>query len=129
MRNQSNRYLQDREEMKAGNFAGMGPQFFVHDAFATETQGPIQDRSRENLGNGDVVIAGVRRMMREAMETVQKGGRPPNLLAPGDDPTFPHLVVVNAIVGRGIDKAEHVRRVIAEESARRKARTRTAAPA
>ena len=35
-RNKRNRYLQDREQMKTGNFAGMGDHYAVHDAFAAE---------------------------------------------------------------------------------------------
>ena len=69
VRNQRNRYLQDRSSMSKDNFTGMGTQFMVHDAYAAETQGAIQDRSREHLATGDIIIAGVRRLMCEAIVT------------------------------------------------------------
>src|SRR5919201_4154091 len=46
LRTMANRYLQDREEMKTQTFAGLGRYFYAHDAVATETAGPIQDRTR-----------------------------------------------------------------------------------
>ena len=39
IRNESNRYLQDRESMKSRAFIGMGPNFVVHDAWATQGEG------------------------------------------------------------------------------------------
>jgi phenylpropionate dioxygenase-like ring-hydroxylating dioxygenase large terminal subunit len=77
IRNQSNRYRQDREEQKTSTFTGMGAVFVVQDAMANETQGPIQDRTREMLGVADMSIAAWRRMLLRAARTVQDGGEPP----------------------------------------------------
>ncbi|HEY3117874.1 MAG TPA: Rieske 2Fe-2S domain-containing protein [Chloroflexota bacterium] len=77
IRNQSNRYLQDREEQKTATFTGMGPTFIVQDSMANETQGPIQNRARETLGTADMSIAAWRQMLLRAIRTVQEGGEPP----------------------------------------------------
>ena len=77
IRNQSNRYLQDREEQKTSTFTGMGSVFVVQDAMANETQGPIQDRTKETLGVADMSIAAWRRMLLRAIRTVEEGGTPP----------------------------------------------------
>ena len=42
VRNLSNRFLQDREEMVDGTYAGLGRDFQLHDKFATESQGPLR---------------------------------------------------------------------------------------
>ena len=44
----ANRFQQDRESMKTKTFTGMGINFQAHDAFATESQGPVQDRTNEH---------------------------------------------------------------------------------
>ena len=49
VRNAANRFLQDRESMKTKTYAGMGSGFQAHDAFATASQGAVQDRSEEHL--------------------------------------------------------------------------------
>ncbi len=77
IRNQRNRYLQDREEQKTSTFTGMGSVFVVQDALANETQGPIQDRTKEMLGVPDMSIAAWRRMLLRAIRTMQEGGDPP----------------------------------------------------
>jgi len=45
--------------------------------WAVESMGPIQDRTREHLGQSDKVIMANRRMLLKAMATVQVGGTPP----------------------------------------------------
>src|ERR1051326_5921344 len=76
-RNQGNRYLQDRDEQKTSTFTGMGSVFVVQDALANETQGPIQDRTKETLGVPDMSIAAWRRMLLRAIRTVEDGGEAP----------------------------------------------------
>jgi phenylpropionate dioxygenase-like ring-hydroxylating dioxygenase large terminal subunit len=109
VRHQGNRYLQDRATMTQGNFTGMGNLFMVHDAFAAETQGVILDRSKEHLGTGDVVIAGVRRLMRLAMDGVAKGELPPNVTRGAQDKTYPNLIIVNAVVDAKIENSDYVK--------------------
>jgi len=115
IRHQGNRYLQDRESMKHGNFTGMGNLFMVHDAFAAETQGPIQDRSRENLATGDVVIAGVRRLLRQAIDDVAKGNLPPNVTRGAADKTYPNLIIVNAVIDGKMENNDYVKSLIGKD--------------
>ncbi len=90
-RQASNRYLQDREEQKTSTFTGMGSVFVVQDSFANETQGPIQDRTKEMLGVADMSIVAWRRMMLKAIKDVQEGREPPGRI------TDPKINVVDPI--------------------------------
>jgi phenylpropionate dioxygenase-like ring-hydroxylating dioxygenase large terminal subunit len=71
--NQSNRYGQDREEMKTRTFSGMGPSFVVHDGFATQSQGAIQDRTQEHLGTTDKAIIAARKLLLKGIKDIQEG--------------------------------------------------------
>jgi phenylpropionate dioxygenase-like ring-hydroxylating dioxygenase large terminal subunit len=77
VRNKGNRYLQDREAMQGVSYTGMGYDFTVHDLFATEGAGPVQDRTQEHLGPSDLALALARQQMLKAIATVQEGGAPP----------------------------------------------------
>jgi len=68
------------EEQRSRTFLGMGEEDInVHDQWAVESMGPIQDRSREHLGTSDKVIMANRRLLLQAIETVQAGGTAPGL--------------------------------------------------
>ena len=45
----------------------MGLDINVHDQWAVEGMGPIQDRTQEHLGRSDVAIIRYRRMLRQAI--------------------------------------------------------------
>ena len=62
-RNLANNYLQDREQQKRETFTGMGQIFLIHDSCATESMGPIYDRSQEHLGVSDMTVIAVRRFL------------------------------------------------------------------
>ena len=51
----------------------------VHDQWAVESMGPIQDRTREHLGTTDKVIMANRRTLLAAIDTVMQGGTPPGI--------------------------------------------------
>jgi phthalate 4,5-dioxygenase len=91
-RNQANRYLQDREELKAETFSGMGSFFHAQDACVTEGAGPIQDRTKENLGYTDRAIFTCRKLLLQAIETVQAGDDPPLTVRDASANRFAHLV-------------------------------------
>jgi phenylpropionate dioxygenase-like ring-hydroxylating dioxygenase large terminal subunit len=68
----------DPEEQRTRTYLGMGEDDInVHDQWAVESMGAIQDRTREHLGTSDKVIMANRRMLLAAIETVRAGGRPP----------------------------------------------------
>jgi hypothetical protein len=77
IRNQGNRYLQDREEQRTSTFTGMGSVFVAQDTVANETQGPIQNRLKETLGLEDLSIVAGRQLLLEAIRRVQAGQEPP----------------------------------------------------
>ena len=69
------------EEQRTRTYLGMGEQDInVHDQWAVESMGAIQDRTREHLGTSDKVIMANRRALLKAIETVQAGGTPPMVL-------------------------------------------------
>lgn len=103
VRNASNRYLQDRDEMKTATFSGMGPYFPAHDAFATETAGPVHDRTREHLATSDVCITTARRILIEAIRGVQRGEDPPHVIRDPARNDMRDIAVVSAVIGDEVD--------------------------
>jgi phenylpropionate dioxygenase-like ring-hydroxylating dioxygenase large terminal subunit len=71
------------EEQAGQTYLGMGEEDInVHDQWAVESMGAIQDRTREHLGTSDKVIMANRRMLLKAIETVQAGGIAPGVADP-----------------------------------------------
>ena len=68
-----NRYLQDREAMKRGDFTGMRG-IPTQDMAMWESMGPIADRSRDRPGSSDVAVVQFRRMMVAAAKKFRDGG-------------------------------------------------------
>jgi hypothetical protein len=79
-KNKSNQYGFDPHEQAHATFTGMGTDINVHDQWACESMGAIQDRTREHLGQSDKAISAYRRLLRGAIEMAGNGGRPPMLL-------------------------------------------------
>lgn len=115
-RKRANRYLQDRGSFDK-SFAGMGPVFGVHDAFATETMGHIADRTREHLATTDIAIVAVRRMMLKAVEDVRAGRDPVGVVRDAAANDFADLQSFDVVMPAGTDPAEVVRRVAIETRA------------
>ena len=66
------------KEQRESTFLGMGEDDInVHDQWAVEGMGAIQDRTREHLGTTDKVIMANRRLLLQAIESVQAGGPAP----------------------------------------------------
>jgi hypothetical protein len=71
----------DPEEQRTRTFLGMGEEDInLHDQWAVESMGAIQDRTREHLGTSDKVIMANRRALLKAIEAVEQGGTPPLML-------------------------------------------------
>jgi phthalate 4,5-dioxygenase len=105
-RNKRNRYLQDREEMKTTNFSGMGESNALQDAFATETPGPIHDRSREHLGTTDTHIVAARRQLLAGVAAVQAGRDPIHVIRDPAQNDMSHIVVVSEVIPPDVDYKE-----------------------
>lgn len=73
IKNKSNDYHYDPEEQRNVTYTGMGLDINVHDQWAVEMMGSIQDRTREHLGRSDVAIIRHRRMLRKAIAAVEAG--------------------------------------------------------
>jgi phenylpropionate dioxygenase-like ring-hydroxylating dioxygenase large terminal subunit len=70
------------EEQRTRTYLGMGEEDInLHDQWAVESMGAIQDRTREHLGQSDKVIMANRRMLLKAIDTVRGGGTPPMVLS------------------------------------------------
>ena len=61
------------EEQRKQTFTGMGFDINIHDQWACESQGPIQDRTRENLGSTDKGIVLYRRLLLDAIRKNEAG--------------------------------------------------------
>ncbi|MDP2358312.1 MAG: Rieske 2Fe-2S domain-containing protein [Beijerinckiaceae bacterium] len=68
-----NKFLQDRQAMKAGNFTGI-KGIPNQDYVMWVTMGPIADRSKDLLGASDLAIVEFRKQMVEAAQTFVKDG-------------------------------------------------------
>ena len=79
-KNKSNDYGFDPHEQLTATYTGMGADINVHDQWACESMGLIQDRTREHLGQSDKAISAYRRLLRQAIDEANKGGRPPMVL-------------------------------------------------
>lgn len=82
--NKRNNYGFDPDEQRTQTYTGMGHDINIHDQWAVESQGPIQDRTREHLGQTDKGITLYRRILLEAIDAAQKGERPLMVLTPAD---------------------------------------------
>jgi len=79
-RNKRNDYGFDAHEQMTQTYTGMGHDINVHDQWAVESQGEIQDRTREHLAASDKCIYAYRRMLIKAMEHLSKDPHMPLLM-------------------------------------------------
>jgi nitrite reductase/ring-hydroxylating ferredoxin subunit len=75
-RNKSNDYGFDPHEQATATYTGMGMDINVHDQWAIESMGSIQDRTKEHLGQSDKAIVQYRRMLREQIEKTASAEKP-----------------------------------------------------
>jgi phthalate 4,5-dioxygenase len=116
-RNESNRFLQDRQAMKTKTYAGMGSGFQAHDAFATASQGAVQDRSDEHLVSSDKAIIAARKLLEKAIYDIGDGREPPHVVRSAAQNRFSHLLVLSDMIPTG-DWKEYTRNLEAEARAR-----------
>jgi phenylpropionate dioxygenase-like ring-hydroxylating dioxygenase large terminal subunit len=73
VRNRSNNWGFDPREQKDLTYTGMGLDINVHDQWAVESMGPIQDRTVERLGVSDRAVTANRRLLLKAIEAHEAG--------------------------------------------------------
>jgi nitrite reductase/ring-hydroxylating ferredoxin subunit len=69
----SNEYGFDVAEQRDQTYTGMGLDINVHDQWAVESQGRIQDRTREHLGTTDKGIVAYRKMLLAEIKKAEEG--------------------------------------------------------
>jgi phenylpropionate dioxygenase-like ring-hydroxylating dioxygenase large terminal subunit len=110
-RNAGNHYGFDRAEQDNLTYTGMGMDINVHDQWACESPGPVRDRTKEHLGTTDKAITAHRRLLMQAIKTLQNGDTCPG---PAADVRGP--IAVDAI-GATKEHADIWRRVDAARRA------------
>lgn len=113
-RNETNRYQQDRESMTTKSFTGIGFNFQAHDAFATESQGPIQNRTEEHLVTSDKAIIAARKLISNAIRDVQENRRPQHVITDPESNLFPHLMVISEVIDDSVDWKEYAKKLADE---------------
>jgi hypothetical protein len=73
LKNRSNDYHYNPAEQATTTYTGMGLDINVHDQWAVEGMGCIQDRTQEHLGRSDAAIIRYRRMLRAAITAIEDG--------------------------------------------------------
>ena len=96
-RNRSNNYLLDRQVQKTETFTGIDG-INAQDRAIQESMGRIVDRSREHLGPADRAVIQARKLLLEAVRTVEQGGTPR-----GIEPTYGGLAAAEAVLPRDAD--------------------------
>ena len=101
-----NRYFQDPALMQSSNFTGMGNSFQVHDAFATELMGRIQDRTQEHLATSDRIIVQARRLILEAIKDTGAGKEPLHVIRDPARQDCTNIVVTSEVISREVPYKE-----------------------
>lgn len=118
VRTEANRFQQDREAMKTRTYAGMGSGFQAHDAFATSSQGAIQDRTEEHLVSSDRAIVAARKLLESAIKDVREGREPPHVAREPRQNHFPGLLVISDMIPDARDWKEYAKNLEAEARAK-----------
>jgi phthalate 4,5-dioxygenase len=100
LRNGRNNWGIDRQVQKRETFSGI-EGVNTQDRAVQESMGPIVDRSEEYLGPADKAIIAMRRLLLQAVKTVQSGGDPP-----ASDDSYYSLRALERILPEGVDWRE-----------------------
>ena len=104
--------------MKTKTYAGMGTGFQAHDAFATASQGAIQDRTEERLVFSDKAIVAARKLMQKAIRDLEDGKDPPHVVRNAAENRFPHFIVISDVIPSGGDWRQYTKNIEAKARAR-----------
>jgi hypothetical protein len=118
VRNEANRFMQDREAMKTQTFSGMGSGFQAQDAFVTGSQGDVQDRGEEHLVSSDKAIVAARKRLEQAIRDVQEGREPPHVIHKPEENRFPNLLVISDLITGTADWKTYTKNLEAEARAK-----------
>lgn len=79
LRNRGNDWGFDPREQRELTYTGMGLDINVHDQWAVESMGPVQDRTVERLGVSDRAVTANRRLLLKAVTAFDNGATVPGL--------------------------------------------------
>jgi nitrite reductase/ring-hydroxylating ferredoxin subunit len=97
LRNAGNNYMQDRQVQKTLIYSGIRCVMPAEqDACATESMGPIYDRTKEHLGYSDKTIIALRQLLLRAVKAVEEGEDPPHVIK---DPALNDFSRLRAVKG------------------------------
>jgi phenylpropionate dioxygenase-like ring-hydroxylating dioxygenase large terminal subunit len=96
-RNINNRYGFSAEEQINHTYIGVGYDINIHDSWAIEGAGPIQDRRLEHLGYTDKAIAASRKMLLAGIRNLREGGDLPNVVTSEDANRFDDIVAIDTV--------------------------------
>jgi phthalate 4,5-dioxygenase oxygenase subunit len=114
-RNIHNDYLIDRQEQKRETFIGLGKSFVIHDSCATETMGPIYDRSKEHLGVGDITVIAVRKRLLQAMRGLDDGKEPPHVIMKPEQNDLRHVACIVTKIPSSKAPKQYIAEVLQKE--------------
>jgi phenylpropionate dioxygenase-like ring-hydroxylating dioxygenase large terminal subunit len=95
LRNKDNDWLIDRKVQKTETFSGI-EGINTQDHAIQESMGPIVDRTQEHLASTDRAIFAARRLLLQAVKTVQEGKDPPGL-----GPSYYRIRAIEEILPNG----------------------------
>ena len=104
--------------MKNKTYAGMGSGFQAHDAFATASQGAIQDRTDEHLVSSDRAIIAARKLMEKAIRDVQERREPPHVIRRASENRAPLFLVLSDMIPSGSDWKQYAKKLETEARAK-----------
>jgi phthalate 4,5-dioxygenase len=109
LRNRTNDWGFDAREQQQLTFTGMGLDINVHDQWAVESMGRIQDRTQERLGVSDRAVSANRRLLLRSIAAFESGATPLGLAI--DAPTAAALTGPPAVdtISPNIGWQEHWR--------------------
>jgi len=100
IRTLENRYLQDRQAMKRGDWTGIRG-IPTQDMAMWESMGPITDRSEDHPGSSDLAVAQFRRMVVAAAQKFRQGG--PAIGTAEPRPAYVELASFEGVVPKTTD--------------------------
>ena len=104
VRNLHNDYLIDRDLQRTRLYSGIQSVIAAEqDGCATESMGPIYDRSKEHLGYSDKTIIALRKMLLRAVTDLQQGKEPPHIVRDSSENDFSRLRSVKGILPADTD--------------------------
>ncbi len=116
LQSKSRRYMQDREIMKTRSYSGIDG-FAAQDSCAIEGMGSIQDRTQEHLVSSDRIIVAMRKVLTKAIQDVQQGIDPPNVIRQPERNRYPNLFVYVGLVPESTDWRQFCKQLEAEARA------------